>query len=296
MKRDCWRRAVCLVFIFDEVFSVFLRLTRGTRGLLGSYTTDNYKKNTKMPFFTLHLWNNAPSAINTIKAVIRLQQFKMKLSVGKTLWGVDANPGNWDDVFGRIKSEGFEAIECVAALSFQADAVLFKDLLAKHGLKLIVQIHTNGGFFKDGAYVYCLNADKDQHLANFQSQVKEALEMGAFLINAHSGHDSWSLDTAVSYFEEALEIEKYALSDPAYSHVTIVHETHRQRLMYSPFQTRDILKHPQLKQLKINADLSHWVCVCERVFDLNDCRDSSVIIIANVVLDVVIRSFAYFKY
>jgi hypothetical protein len=36
------------------------------------------------------------------------------------------------------------------------------------------------------------------------------------------------------------------------------------------------LKQPQLKNLKINADLSHWVCVCERVFDLNDSRDASV--------------------
>jgi sugar phosphate isomerase/epimerase len=200
----------------------------------------------------------------------------MKLLIGKTLWGVDAHPGNWDEVFAKIKAEGYEAVECVPVFSFRSDAVLFKQLLAKHDLKLIVQVHTNGGYFKDGAYIYCLNSDKEQHLESFESQVKEALEMGAFLINTHSGHDSWSLDTAVSYFESALEIEQNALKDPAYSHVTIVHETHRQRLMYSPFQTRDILKQPQLKNLKINADLSHWVCVCERVFDLNDSRDASV--------------------
>lgn len=30
-------------------------------------------------------------------------------------------------------------------------------------------------------------------------------------------------------------------------------------------QTRDILKH--VPELKITADLSHWVCVCERTFD-----------------------------
>ena len=206
-------------------------------------------------------------------------QEEMKLEIGKTLWGVDANPSNWDTVFARIKNEGYKAIECVAAFSFQSDPPLFKQLLKKHDLKLIVQIHTNGGYFKDGAYVYCLNCDKDQHLASLQSQVKEALEMGAMMINVHSGHDSWSLDTAVSYFQAALEIETTFLRDPAFSDVTIVHETHRQRLMYSPFQTRDILQHPQLKELKINADLSHWVCVCERVFDMNDSRDASVILI-----------------
>jgi sugar phosphate isomerase/epimerase len=200
----------------------------------------------------------------------------MKLVIGKTLWGVDAHPGNWDTVFARIKDEGYAAVECVPAFSFQSDPVLFKQLLSKHDLKLIVQVHTNGGYFKDGAYVYCLNCDKQQHLDSFRTQVQEALEMGAVMINTHSGHDSWSLDTAVSYFQAALEIETSFIQDPTYSHVTIVHETHRQRLMYSPFQTRDILKHPSLKDLKINADLSHWVCVCERVFDMNDSRDASV--------------------
>jgi sugar phosphate isomerase/epimerase len=202
----------------------------------------------------------------------------MKLAIGKTLWGVDASPFNWDAVFGRIKQEGYEAIECVPAFSLQSDPVLFKELLHKHDLKLIVQVHTNGGYFKDGAYVYCLNCDMEQHLTSFRSQVQEALEMGAVLINCHSGHDSWSLDTAVAYFKAALEIEATFMKNPAYSNTTIVHETHRQRLMYSPFQTRDILKQPELKDLKINADLSHWVCVCERVFDMTDPRDASVII------------------
>lgn len=203
----------------------------------------------------------------------------MKLSMGKTLWGVDANPSNWDTVFSKIKEEGYEAIECVPVFSFRSDAALFRQLLTKHDLKLIVQVHTNGGYFKDDAYVYCLNSDMDQHLTSFRTQVQEALEMGASVINTHSGHDSWSLETAVSYFEAALEIEESFVKEPRYSHVTIVHETHRQRLMYSPFQTRDILKHSKLKSLKINADLSHWVCVCERVFDSSDSRDASVCVL-----------------
>lgn len=202
----------------------------------------------------------------------------MNLSLCKTLWGVEAHPGNWDDVLGRIRAEGFHAVECVAVLSYGGgNEALFKQLLSKHDLKLVVQVHTNGGFFKDGAYVYCLNSDVEQHLASFRSQVQAALEMGAVLINAHSGHDSWSMSTAVAYFESALAIERELLQQsPSYGGVTIVHETHRQRLMHSPFQARDILQHPSLKDLKINADLSHWVCVCERVFDLQDQRDAAV--------------------
>ena len=201
----------------------------------------------------------------------------MRLVIGKTLWGVDANPSNWDEVFGRIKTEGYEAIECVAVFSFRSDPELFKQLLQKHELKLIVQVHTNGGFFKDDEYVYCLNCNLEQHLESFQSQVKEALEMGAMMVNVHSGHDSWSVSTAITYFQEALKIEEALLSIPLFTHATIVHETHRQRLMYSPFQAREILSNPLMKDLKINADLSHWVCVCERVFDLSDQRDASVL-------------------
>lgn len=200
----------------------------------------------------------------------------MKLVIGKTLWGVDADADKWDAVFARVKAEGFTAIECVPAFSYQSNPVLFKELLDKHDMQLVVQVHTNGGYFKDGAYVYCLNCDVEQHLESFRSQVREALGMGAMMINTHSGHDSWDVDTAVNYFRTTLDIEEEFMRDPQYRHVTIVHETHRQRLMFSPFQTRDILKHPQLKQLKINADLSHWVCVCERVFMVDDSRDESV--------------------
>ena len=55
--------------------------------------------------------------------------------------------------------------------------------------------------------------------------------------------------------------------------VKIVHETHRQRLFYSPYSTAELLALPELKALKINADLSHWCCVCEHVFDAANPRD-----------------------
>ena len=73
--------------------------------------------------------------------------------------------------------------------------------------------------------------------------------------------------------------------------MTVVHETHRQRLLYSPYPTAaltispsltnpdpnpysrspdptryptaELLALPELAALKINADLSHWCCVCD---------------------------------
>ena len=48
----------------------------------------------------------------------------------------------------------------------------------------------------------------------------------------------------------------------------IVHETHRRRLFWNPFNFRDILKGQEdLKEIKINLDVSLWVVCLERIFD-----------------------------
>lgn len=41
----------------------------------------------------------------------------------------------------------------------------------------------------------------------------------------------------------------------------VYHETHRKRFLHSPWVTRDFL--PKFPNLKLVADLSHWVCVAE---------------------------------
>lgn len=78
--------------------------------------------------------------------------------------------------------------------------------------------------------------------------------------NLWIGHDSWSVEEATRYFEAALIIEQEV-------GISLTHETHRQRVFNSPYTFHSIIKQPQLANLKINADLSHWVCLCEHVFD-----------------------------
>jgi hypothetical protein len=106
--------------------------------------------------------------------------------------------------------------------------------------------------------------------------VLDCLQLRPAVINVHSGHDSWDIATAVSYFEQVFAIERELLVGE-HKDVILVHETHRQRLLFNPYQTRDILAHPKIAgKLRINCDLSHWVCVCEKVFDLSgaDKRDA----------------------
>jgi sugar phosphate isomerase/epimerase len=65
--------------------------------------------------------------------------------------------------------------------------------------------------------------------------VEEAKALNPVLINVHSGHDSWTVDAAAEYFRDALAIE-------ARHGVTMVHETHRQRLLGFPYSAAQILQ------------------------------------------------------
>ena len=196
----------------------------------------------------------------------------MKLKLVKTLWGVDGveDPEKWDAIFAKIKAEGFEAIEAIT-LAWRTDKEKFCSLLEKHGLSLICQIHTTGGDIDKatGEYQYCTSNKLHEHLASFTRLVSECagLPLKPILINSHSGHDSWgSGEKAVAFLKKAITIEQ-ALGVP------VVHETHRQRLLSSPYAAAELLGMPELEKLKINADLSHWCCVCEHVFDGTSKRD-----------------------
>lgn len=77
-------------------------------------------------------------------------------------------------------------------------------------------------------------------------------------INLHSGADFMSHDQGCAFFEEALRVE-------AKIGIPVAHETHRGRIFYTPWDTLFYLK--QFESLKVNADYSHWVNVCERLPD-----------------------------
>jgi hypothetical protein len=232
------------------------------------------------------------------------------LKLCKTLWGVEGadDPSRWSALFARIKAEGFEAVEAIAPVWRQQG---FCAAVESAGLSLICQIHTTGGDVdaSTGEYIYCTSNKMHDHLASFVKLTAECagLPLKPVLINSHSGHDSWgSGDKALAFFKQALKVEAAVSSPPpkprharvssccwrwrpaahqptcarvlgsrsrAQLGVPIVHETHRQRLLYSPYSTAELLALPELKALKVNADLSHWCCVCEHVFDGASPRD-----------------------
>ena len=116
-------------------------------------------------------------------------------------------------------------------------------MLDLHGFTSIAQIFTGGG-------------DVAAHVASFREQVVAAKTTKPIFINSHSGNDCWSGDQQRAFFTAALACE-------AETGATVCHQLHRGRILFNPRDTRVNLE--AFPGLKICADYSHWVNVCERL-------------------------------
>jgi sugar phosphate isomerase/epimerase len=164
----------------------------------------------------------------------------VRLLVYRHLWGV-TDP--WEQCFPRFAARGYAGIEC--GIPAPQDQARFARLLARHRLDYIAAFGTRGRTVR-------------QHLDSFRRQVTAAKRWKPRLINCHSGSDAWSNAESEQFYSEALRIE-------ADSGIQIGHETHRCRVFYNPWATARLLD--RFEDMRITCDLSHWVCVCERLFD-----------------------------
>ena len=187
-----------------------------------------------------------------------------KIVFCKTLWGVNEHLGNspadggYLRLFKRIKADGFSAVE--TPVWKIADKAAFAAALKEAGLDYVAMVNTctpdgdNNGSHK-----------LEHHVASFERQVAEALALPhglkPLLINAHSGQDAWAPETARAFFARALAVE-------AELGVLICHETHRGRVLYNPWVTRDMCR--AFPALHLTADFSHFCVVAERVFAPED--------------------------
>jgi sugar phosphate isomerase/epimerase len=164
----------------------------------------------------------------------------MKLKIFRHLWGVK-DP--WEQSFPRFAAKGYDGIEThLPAARAQAQ---FARQLARHRLECITQIFTGGRNVRE-------------HLQSYRRQLAHATRLNPRLINCHGGRDGWSVEESRQFYAEALRIE-------ADLGVVVAHETHRGRVFYNPWTTVRLLE--QFETLRLCCDFSHWVCVCERLFD-----------------------------
>ncbi|KAL6070903.1 Xylose isomerase [Balamuthia mandrillaris] len=218
-------------------------------------------------FLSFFCWANKSCNTSLVLSDLWLRLFLMatiQIQFIKTLWGVTEEMGNspsgYSRLFARIKEDGFHGVETPIWLI--KDKTAFAEALKENDLMYIAMINTctapgdNTGSQK--------LAD---HLASFERQVSEAKEMNPLLINSHSGCDLWPEATSKAFFTRALEVEQE-------QGILICHETHRGRILYQPWVTRDLCR--AFPDLKLTADLSHFCVVAERCFppedeDWKDC-------------------------
>lgn len=171
----------------------------------------------------------------------------MKLKLVRHLWGVDltrdlrAYLPHWRQV-------GYAGLE--VSLRHVPDRERFLAFLKEASLEWVPQVFSRD--FEPGGTV-------QQHLTSLREQVEECLPHEPMFFNAHTSSDAWGVAEAEDFYGQVMELERSI-------GVPISHETHRQRYFATPWHTQHILR--QFPDLRITCDLSHWVCVCERL--LND--------------------------
>ena len=189
----------------------------------------------------------------------------MKLLYIKTLWGVTPEMGNcpsgYAGLFARIAADGFNGVE--TPIWMIEDKTAFAAALKQSSLGYVAMVNTctPDPAGKPGATLARPSQRLADHLASFEAQVSAALSLSPLLINSHSGCDLWGPEDARAFFTRALQVE-------AECGVTIAHETHRGRVLYNPWVTRDLCR--AFPGLKLCADLSHFCVVAERVFHEDD--------------------------
>ncbi|MEQ8716388.1 MAG: TIM barrel protein [Acidimicrobiales bacterium] len=188
----------------------------------------------------------------------------MQLRTFMPLWGLSGPP--LGEVLGRIADAGYDGLEgpapeFMATLGWSTarEAQRLPELLAEHGLEYRVMIFTHTPDFSTRWGGIDLAPDAT-HVSTFDRQLDDALSAGACAVTLHGGADRFGPDEARAFIEHTLTRQEEV-------GVTIAHETHRMRILYNPFRTAALLE--EYPSLRIVADFSHWVCVCERLLD--DC-------------------------
>jgi sugar phosphate isomerase/epimerase len=168
----------------------------------------------------------------------------MAIGIFKSLWGMT---GPLEQQLERIASAGYVGIECGIT---PENVKTLPGLLQQYKLQWIGMLFTAGNTVQE-------------HIASFKEQSKAVGDLGPLKVTAHTSRDRFPMDDQFRFFEAAADLESKMTFQ-------INHETHRGRPTYAPWSTAAILQ--RFPSIRICADFSHWVCVCESL--LGDQKES----------------------
>ena len=141
-----------------------------------------------------------------------------------------------EDLLQRAKEHGFDGIDGEPPLCTPSQ---WQKLRADYGMANFILV---GG------------QDIDEQVR----RMKMAAEFAPDGIISHTGSDAYSFDEGCRFLERCLKVEE-ELGIP------VVHETHRGKLFHHPIITARYVE--AFPEVKINADFSHFVLVCESLLE-----------------------------
>ncbi|MBE9586419.1 hypothetical protein IM792_18345 [Mucilaginibacter sp. JRF] len=154
-------------------------------------------------------------------------------------WGHEHLP--FEDFLIKIKTAGFDGVDTWVPEDKTARKE-FNRLLRLYDMPLVAHQHQANG------------NNIDAFCRSFEYYLNLCLESEPLFINSHSGRDYFTVDEQLQVIDTAHE---FAIKN----NIRVVHETHRGRLGYSPYNAHELFVHRP--EMRVTADLSHWVCVTE---------------------------------
>ncbi|KAJ0419377.1 xylose isomerase-like protein [Aspergillus carlsbadensis] len=186
----------------------------------------------------------------------------------RSLWGIEPGPqqSEWKKRFIGWKEHGYSGIEIDFAGMNPKELQLTRSIADEVGLEISVTL-----FSSWPKYIGPRPAGltPEYHAEFFRGQLKLASILKPVRVNAQSGADHFTWDESVRFYQLALQVAK----DEGFEG-RVCHETHRNRSLFNPYAADYILQ--RVPELKITADISHWVVVSERLLDEGD-EDASIL-------------------
>ncbi|MCH5599252.1 sugar phosphate isomerase/epimerase family protein [Niabella ginsengisoli] len=163
-----------------------------------------------------------------------------EIKIMQTNWGFE---GDMDAFCAKAKKSGYDGVELWWPGDVKAQEAMFT-ALDKYDLEI--------GFLCGGG-----QKDPEVHLTAFKKMIDAAAKQKRkkpLYINNHSGKDYFSFDENAKFIEHTTALSKE-------TGITICHETHRSRMLYSAPVAKEYIK--KFPELKLTLDISHWCCVHE---------------------------------
>lgn len=168
-----------------------------------------------------------------------------EIKILATNWGF---AGSLPQYFDKVKQEGYDGIEIFAPLQNEEAEILF-GLLKRYQLQV--------GFLC-GAYFRGSAAEQFDHFKTMVDAAAYNTYQKPLYINCHSGKDYFSFEQNKMFIDYGIEVSEK-------TGITVCHETHRSRILYSAPVTKYYME--QIADFKITLDASHWCNVSESLLD-----------------------------